>query len=381
MTIVVETERTPTRLFIAWQDPDSRAYHPVAVLRRMEAVDDDYYVFRYLKHAEALEGFTPFVAFPDLHAEYRSHELFSFFVNRVMSSRRPDYPQFLATLGLTDHAGPIEILARLGARATDSVEVFADPEVDPSTHRMSADFFVRGIRHVEGAEDVVDTLGAGDLLRLVSDSANTVNRLAIHVATDEGSTIGWVPDYLVDPLRRAVDDDLGRVAVTALHVNPHGTPRQTRVLCRFEVDVPPGFVPFDGPDFVEIDVVSREPHNYKVEFDGWKRDSSRVDASQARLRVYADGNYFQFFIATVAGIDAVSAERSPGVTRAGFRRAITDLAVEIIKAAIVAGDAPRLDNRLAAIELFPRADEAVRRATQVGGLDYQEGDVVTQFSL
>ena len=155
MTSVAVTERVPARLFIAWQDPDGRGYHPVALLRHDEAEVGGSYVFRYLKNAAALDGFSPFVAFPDLHVEYRSPDLFSFFTNRVMSPRRPDYPQFLETLGLPGDAAAFDILGRLGARATDSIEVFPEPEVDPSSGRMTTRFFVRGIRHVEGAEPVL----------------------------------------------------------------------------------------------------------------------------------------------------------------------------------------------------------------------------------
>ena len=255
MTTVAATERAPARLFIAWQDPDSRRIHPVAVLRHEVGASGDAYTFRYLKHAEALDGFTPFVSFPDLHVEYQSRELFSFFTNRVMSPRRPDFPQFLETLGLPGDAGPVEILARLGARSTDSIEVFPEPQFDATSGRLQTRFFVRGIRHVPGAEQAVGTLTSGDSLRLVADPDNPVNRWAVQVATGAGSILGWVPDYLVGPLSRAVGLDLDRVVVIAERVNPPGTPRQTQVLCLLEVEVSAGFVSFDGPEFVEIDAV------------------------------------------------------------------------------------------------------------------------------
>jgi hypothetical protein len=253
MTSVAVTDRVPARLFIAWQDPDGRRYHPVAVLRHDDFDIGGSYVFRYLKNAGTVDGFAPFVAFPDLHTEYRSPDLFSFFTNRVMSSRRPDYPQFLEALGLSGDAAALDVLGRLGARATDSIEVFPEPEVDRSSGRMTTRFFVRGIRHLEGAEPVLSALGVGEHLSLAADAENPVNRLAIHVATESGSVIGWVPDYLVAPLRRAVGDHLDLADVVAERVNPPGTPRQTRVLCRIEVPVSPGFAPFDGPEFLEID--------------------------------------------------------------------------------------------------------------------------------
>ncbi len=257
MTLVAANEPAPARLFIAWQDPNDRGYHPVAVLRRKAGTARDVFAFRYLKAAAGLDGFTPFVAFPDLHVEYRSPELFSFFTNRVMSARRrPDYPEFLETIGLGADAAPMEILARLGARATDSIEVFPEPEIDEELGLLRTRFFVRGIRYIPGAEELIDGLAAGDRLVLVPEPLNPKNRWAVQVGTGGGSVIGWVPDYLAPPLHHAAGDVLDGVTVVVERVNPAGTPRQTRVLCRLEVGVPAGFVPFDGPEFMEIDAVA-----------------------------------------------------------------------------------------------------------------------------
>lgn len=45
-----------------------------------------------------------------------------------MSSRRPDYPQYLSALGL-EHADPVELLARTGGRrATDTIQVVPAPD-------------------------------------------------------------------------------------------------------------------------------------------------------------------------------------------------------------------------------------------------------------
>jgi hypothetical protein len=44
------------------------------------------------------------------------------------------------------------------------------------------------------------------------------------------------------------------------------------------------------------------PHVFTVEYDGWQRDTQRIDASRARLRVYRDDAYFQFYTAIVSGI-------------------------------------------------------------------------------
>lgn len=129
-----------------------------------------------------------------------------------------------------------------------------------------------------------------------------------------------------------------------------------------------------------IDGERVSPHTiFTVEREGWIRDSSRIDADQVRLRVFADGEYFQFFIGVVAGIDFRPAIHGPtNITLAQFRRAFTELTVEQIRQVISIGDAPRSDPT-EAIELFPDAEEAARRARHIQDRDYEEGEVVGRW--
>lgn len=118
---------------------------------------------------------------------------------------------------------------------------------------------------------------------------------------------------------------------------------------------------------------------FTVEREGWIRDSSRVDAEQVRLRVFADGQYFQFFVGIVAGIDFRPAIHGPtNITLGQFRRAFTDLTVEQIRYVIGTGGVPRSDPT-EAIELFPDAAEAARRARHIEDRDYEEGEVVGRW--
>src|SRR5688572_26595580 len=99
------------RLFVAWQDPASRAIEPVGVLSRRVDGDEPIFEYRYLRRAADLAGFRPFVGFPELAGRYRSADLFPFFENRVMPRSRDDYRGFMAQLGLPDQADPFEVLA------------------------------------------------------------------------------------------------------------------------------------------------------------------------------------------------------------------------------------------------------------------------------
>lgn len=118
---------------------------------------------------------------------------------------------------------------------------------------------------------------------------------------------------------------------------------------------------------------------FTVEREGWIRDSSRIDADQVRLRVFTNGEYFQFFVGVVAGTDFRPAIHGPAnITFAQFRRAFTDATVEHIRRVIRTGDAPRPDPTQA-IEVFPDAREAAQRARYIEDRDYEEGQVVAQW--
>ena len=236
------------RLFVAWQDPKSRRFHAVAQLDRTSTGD---YRFVYLKNAETLEGFDPFVSFPNLHRTYISDRLFPLFENRLMSPRRPDYPQFVEDLGLPEDADPFDLLGRSGRRATDSIEVFAEPHMNDDTGHLSTWFFVRGIRHVLEDDAVLQQLRNGDELQLVPDPDNVANGQALLVLEGTSHRIGYVPDYLVDTIHRLRDSGAA-VRVMAERVNPPDTPWRARVLCRLEADAPTGFRAFDDPQFLPV---------------------------------------------------------------------------------------------------------------------------------
>lgn len=234
------------RLFVAWQDPTTRAISPVGALVRHE---DGTYEYRYLRQAEALPGFRPFVAFPELHRVYLSAELFPFFQNRLVSRDRHDYPDFVAGVDLPVDADPFEILARTqGRRATDTVEVFPEPVADPKTGTVVVHFLVRGIRHVPHAQDAIDMLAPGDQLRVVPDPQNPVDRFAVLVRTDDVRIVGWIPAYLSRLVHHGLANGAGPL-VTVERVGDRSGPVHLRLLCRIEVEWrEPGPV-LSGPEY------------------------------------------------------------------------------------------------------------------------------------
>jgi hypothetical protein len=130
----------------------------------------------------------------------------------------------------------------------------------------------------------------------------------------------------------------------------------------------------------ETEHIERVPRLLRVQYDGWQRDTLRIDASSARLRVLnEDGTRFQFFTALVSGIGLrVALGSARGVTVRQFRRAFADLAVDSIRQAITDGDVPLNDTSMA-FEVFPDADQAARSARSVEDREYEEGEIIAEF--
>src|SRR6476620_11287748 len=87
---------TARRLFLIWQDPETRQLIKVG---QLEELVDGHYVFTYLPGARH-DGFSPLVQYPEIDGWYPSTTLPAFFVNRVMSRSRPSYGEFRHWIGL-----------------------------------------------------------------------------------------------------------------------------------------------------------------------------------------------------------------------------------------------------------------------------------------
>jgi hypothetical protein len=223
-------------------------------------MSDGWWSFWYVKAARHAEGFRPFAHFPDLDRQYWSDELFPIFANRVMSPRRADYGEFLATLDLEQDATPFDILARSsGRRATDSIRVHPEPGLDRDSGLTTCQFLAHGIRHIDGATSRVDQLAEGNRLVLRAEPDNPVNPRALLLDKDSGQPVGYVPDLLVDYVHRLLDYRGAEVRVS--RVNPPPAPMSVRLLCWLAGQWPPGPAPLSGPDFEPI--ATSEPSRSK----------------------------------------------------------------------------------------------------------------------
>ncbi len=234
-------------LFVAWQSPTTRRFHPVARLAQVGGVGcEECFEFTYIQGAVQADGFQPFVSFPDLHQVYRSRTLFPMFTNRLLSSSRSDFPEYIALLGLPPTTtSPMTILSRSGGRrATDTLELFPLPEFEPDFGYRTW-FWVHGLRYLPQASQLqIATLIPGERVLPHCETDHPVDSSAIKLLSSQGGHwIGYMPSYLLDDAHTL--QGTGEIChIYVDRVNPPLAPLQQRVLCRLESCWPAGFVPY-----------------------------------------------------------------------------------------------------------------------------------------
>lgn len=231
-----------SQLLVTWQDPVTRTFYAVGILRRTSRG----YAFAYFRRAARIEGFQPLPGFPELDHSYHSPHLFPLFSQRVIHRARPDRARWLNALDLADDADPMDLMARSGGhRHGDGLELLPVPTVadDGAT---SATFMVHGVRYHPGASEKINLLRTGDRLDLTEAPNNPVDQRALLVSSD-GQPLGWVPAPLLDYVhvlwaRAPVD-------VTVVRANPPDLGPHLRLLVRLTGVAPAGYVPFGGPEW------------------------------------------------------------------------------------------------------------------------------------
>ncbi|MBI5762035.1 MAG: DNA-binding protein [Planctomycetes bacterium] len=245
-------------LFVAWQDPRSRRWTPIARLTH----DGTVYRFQYTSGAERARreyGFVPLQSFPALEEAYESSDLFPLFSNRLPNSNRPDYSDYVQWLGVTvDERDPIILLGRSGGRRmTDALEVFPCPDMD-ERGEYHVRFFSHGISHLpEDSKTRISKLSPGDRLLLFHDFQNPHDPFALGLRTagDNGDRhlVGYCPSYLLRDAFELIKDCPFSPVVTVERVNAEPAPLQMRLLCKLTSCWPEGgFVPCSSDDYQPI---------------------------------------------------------------------------------------------------------------------------------
>lgn len=245
------------RLVVTWQHPIERNISPVAMLQ----YDGELYTFHYIAGALQVDGFRPFLGFPDLYRHYTSERLFPLFAQRAMTARRPDFTRWVHRLGLSDDATPWEQIARSGGRRHgDAIQLFPVPEI--AHKRMDCDFLVHGIRHIPeeprtvaghavhlsylALEEHLASLHAGDRLALHNEPDNGYNPRAILITADD-APVGWVSDLLSEAIHNV--PDRSSIKVTAAVVNGPEAGWHLRLLAHLSAQVPHDFQVFATPQW------------------------------------------------------------------------------------------------------------------------------------
>jgi len=192
------------------------------------------------------------VEFPDIMAEYQASELFPLFANRVMSSRRSDYNEFVQLLGLEHSESPLfafQILDRTGGRtAADRYRMFLEPEI-AANQPFEIRFFVAGQSRDKHSQSGTKwaSMKVGEELTLRTEPDNKFSKTAVQICLGDFS-LGYVPDYYAaEVVHRLLA--LGRQLVCRLvQVNPHGAP-QDRILVSVKGVWPDIPLPFHTGDY------------------------------------------------------------------------------------------------------------------------------------
>lgn len=237
--------------FIGWQDPESRSYYTVG---RLSLLADERgrstWEFCYSRDAEK-RIVNPIVGFSKFDETYRSSELFPFFRNRLLSIKRSDYRSIALSLGFEelDTVEPFEIMLRLEGRTSkDFFEVFRAPLVDLNREILLSTFFVRGLRHIQGSDQVLKDLTIGTDLVLCFEDSNSYDPNATIVLGPKGGEIGYIPAYFAPVVRCVVDRGkvaIGDIAVRVRKIGDLTEPIRQRLLVDVVVPWPSRLGEFD----------------------------------------------------------------------------------------------------------------------------------------
>ncbi|PWV47930.1 hypothetical protein BDW27_111124 [Nocardiopsis sp. L17-MgMaSL7] len=237
-------------LLVLWQHPLDRSIVPIGRLTHTAGT----YAFSYTRAAEGIEGFRPLPGLRDLHTVYEGTRLPPVFEQRVMHPDRPDYPDYLESIGLEpSQATPWEqIVHSRGFRAGDTLQFMQTPEVQQG--RARARFFANGVRHIPSQErllggrmvrvtptqheEALCHLRQGMPVEVEPEDDNSKDPNA-SLITSAGVPLGYVPWCLSESVRELSVS--GQLRLIVARVAPPWASTHVRLVLDLDVPAPLGF--------------------------------------------------------------------------------------------------------------------------------------------
>lgn len=245
-------DRRVTELLVLWQHHDTREFVPIGRFSN----DGSTYTFRYTRAAAGVSDLRPLPGFDDLYQRYESDRMPAILAQRVMRRERPDYANYVTSLGLDPElATPWEQIVESGGhREGDTLQFMELPSIRAGV--ASARFFVNGVRHIvsdatvsirgrttvvtpDGHELALAGLAAGSRLVAAPEDDNISDPDAMIVVTVDGVPLGWVPRALAPSIRELAAD--GDVPLTVVRTGRPDGPAHQRLVVDMSVAVDESF--------------------------------------------------------------------------------------------------------------------------------------------
>lgn len=225
-----EIDAATDSLLLIWQNPESRKFHRVG---RLSLREDGGYSFSYWDGALEIDGFSKLVQFPETEEANEFDVLPQFFENRVLTSDRENYNDYLRWIGLDDASSnfPMEFMALTGgSRATDTFHLVQEPPINPGLYSR---FFASSLRHLDPDGELIDKLAEGELMSLAEDVEHDRVPPAMLLIAESGEKIGHLPEWLVDEVHELLRED-HELCLRIEKLNPKA-PYHLRLLGRIEI--------------------------------------------------------------------------------------------------------------------------------------------------
>lgn len=209
-----------------WRD-EKDARHPIGLLWRTACG------FAFAYEEKLPSGFHLLPEFPEhrvASSPYEAPYLFPTFAERIPSLRRPDYPDIMASWGVTQPDDMFQVLAYSGGiQATDWVEL---SEWRADTDSLDAPLRVRaaGARyHPASAKACV-----GDNVQLVREPDNVRDVNATLLVLGSGERIGYVPKPFAVLVARLLDAGVRLRGTVERRLNPTASYSRLQVVLQRE---------------------------------------------------------------------------------------------------------------------------------------------------